>query len=220
MATSGRGRARERGRRRKKSVRKKRFAYYVGFRTWSVRPSDDPSATLPRWRSRREGRGSPDALCGGICTSLASADRFQHLNAQRRREKRRGEESDFPDFPFSGQKVASIPIHSIARRPFARSPARFVVSQLLQNCIIHLTFERRRATCAQKRENDITLARDGRKQRKAIKLAFKITDQLAGKEPTVPKLCQNFLNLARSHMPELDRAGHMHLIMQPKGRDR
>ena len=178
MATSGRGRARERGRRRKKSVRKKRFAYYVGFRTWSVRvrPSDDPSATLPRWRSRREGRGSPDALCGGICTSRASADRFQHLNAQRRREKRRGEESDFPDFPFSGQKVASIPIHSIARRPSVLSPARFVVSQLLQNCIIHLTFERRRATddmCAEARERYNFGKR--RKQRKPIKLAFKIT---------------------------------------------
>ena len=136
---------------------------------------------------------------------------------EKRGEERRGER--FPRFSVFWAKSG---LHS---DPFYRSssvlsPARFVVSQLLQNCIIHLTFERRRATCAQKRENDITLARDGRKQRKPIKLAFKITDQLAGKEPTVPKLCQNFLNLARSYMPELDRAGHMHLIMQPKGRDR
>ena len=140
---------------------------------------------------------------------------------ERERERERESQDDFPDFPFSGQKVASIPIHSIARRPSVRSPARFVVSQLLQNCIIHLTFERRRATddmCAEARERYNFGKR--RKQRKPIKLAFKITKQLAGKEPAIPKLRQNFLNLARPYMPELDRAGHMHLIMQPKGRDR
>ena len=164
MATSGRGRARERGRRRKKSVRKKRFAYYVGFRTWSVRvrPSDDPSATLPRWRSRREGRGSPDALCGGICTSRASADRFQHLNAQRRREKRR---AISPIFRFLGKKWPPFrSILSLVVRPFSR-PLVLLCHSCCKTAsfISRLRDDGRRTTCAQKRENDITLARDGNK---------------------------------------------------------
>ena len=111
MATGGAKKASE------KSVRKKRFAYYVGFRTWS----DDATAHLPLSFSGVVGRGvagRTTKFCGGFCTSPASADRFQHLNARRRRERERerrrrgGErESDFPDFPFSGQKVASIPFY-------------------------------------------------------------------------------------------------------------
>ena len=110
----------------KKSVRKKRFAYYVGFRTWS----DDATAHLPLSFSGTVGRGvagRTTKFCGGFCTSPASADRFQHLNARRRREREREREEEeeeseraiSPIFRFLGKKWP--PFHSIARPSSLRS---------------------------------------------------------------------------------------------------
>ena len=134
-------------------------------------------------------------------------------------ERRR--ESDFPDFPFSGQKVASIPF----RRSFVRSFVRFVVSQLLQNCIIHLTFERRaraRATddmCGRaktrialgERRMDMSLWEI---KTKVYQSRIDPNNHTILKQPMIKESTANFLDLARRN------PGPMHLIMRPKGRDR
>ena len=135
-----------------------------------------------------------------------------------REEEEESERAISPIFRFLGKKWP--PFHSIAR------PSS-VVSQLLQNCIIHLTLERRRTDdmCGRAktrigREKDMSLLAGDGDNRNEIESSFGHNNQRLLKQSPWFRSLRRIFQIELAETPDGRGRGHMHLIMQPKGRDR